>query len=387
MKKISLLGSTGSIGRNSLEVVRRNPDKFRIIGLAAGRNISELTKQVEEFKPLVVSVIDEDHARELRKSLRSSAGMEILAGPEGYRHVASLNDAEMVISAMVGASGLLPTLAAIEAGKDIALANKETLVMAGKLVMEKVKSQGVRLLPVDSEHSAIFQCLAGQRPQELRRIHLTASGGPFFRFSRERLEHVKPVDALKHPNWLMGSKITIDSATMMNKGLEVIEAKWLFDVDINKIQVCIHPQSIIHSMVEFVDGSVLAQLGIPDMKIPIAYALSFPERLDCPEPSLDLFQVGSLEFFAPDRETFPCLVLAREAAGQGGTMPAVLNAANECAVEAFLAQRLSFLRISRLVEEVMTAHQIKNSPEIEDVLEADRWARREAQKLLENMRH
>lgn len=387
MKKISILGSTGSIGRNSLEVVRRNPDKFRIIGLAAGRNISELTKQVEEFKPLAVSVIDEDHARELKKSLRSSAGMEILSGLEGYRHVASLTDAEMVISAMVGASGLLPTLAAIEAGKDIALANKETLVMAGRLVMEKVKRQGVRLLPVDSEHSAIFQCLAGQRPQGLRRIHLTASGGPFFRFSRERLEQVKPVDALKHPNWLMGKKITIDSATMMNKGLEVIEAGWLFDVEIDKIQVCIHPQSIIHSMVEFVDGSVLAQLGIPDMKIPIAYALSFPERLDCPEQALDLFQVGSLEFFAPDRETFPCLELARKAAGQGGTMPAVLNAANECAVEAFLARRLSFLRISRLVEEVMTAHQIKSSPEIEDVLEADRWARREAQKLLENMRH
>jgi len=387
MKKISLLGSTGSIGRNSLEVVRRNPEKFRLVALAAGRNIFELAKQIEEFKPLAVSVIDESHARELKKNLRSLRGLDILYGPEGYRQVAAMQDAGMVISAMVGASGLLPTLAAIEAGKDIALANKETLVMAGKLIMDKVKGGGVTLLPVDSEHSAIFQCLTGQRPQGVRRIHLTASGGPFFRFSRERLESVKPEDALKHPNWLMGNKITIDSATMMNKGLEVIEAKWLFDVDINKIQVCIHPQSIIHSMVEFVDGSVLAQLGIPDMKIPIAYALSFPERLDCPELSLDLFKVGSLEFFPPDTERFPCLALACEAARQGGTMTAVLNAANEVAVEAFLGERLSFLKIPQLVEGVMISHQINSSPDIEDVLEADLWARREAQTILNNMRH
>jgi len=239
---------------------------------------------------------------------------------------------------------------------------------------------------VDSEHSAIFQCLAGQRPQELRRIHLTASGGPFFRFSRERLEHVKPVDALKHPNWRMGDKITIDSATMMNKGLEVIEAKWLFGVEVDQIRVCIHPQSIVHSMVEFTDGSVLAQLGIPDMKIPIAYALSFPERMDCPELSLDLFKIGTLEFFPPDIEMFPCLGLAYKAAREGGTMPAVLNAANEVAVEAFLAERLSFMKIPRLVERVMDSHGIKGLPDLEDILEADAWARREAQILLKNMR-
>ncbi len=386
MKKISILGSTGSIGRNSLEVIRRNPEKFRIVALAAGRNISELKRQIEEFQPSAVSVIDESHARELKKELPTTAGVDILYGSEGYRQVAALPDAQMVISAMVGASGLMPTLAALEAGKDIALANKETLVMAGKLVLEKAKSKGANLMPVDSEHSAIFQCLSGQRSQGVKRIYLTASGGPFFRFSRERLEKVKPEDALKHPNWSMGNKITVDSATMMNKGLEVIEAKWLFGVDIDQIQVCIHPQSIVHSMVEFIDGSVLAQLGIPDMKIPIAYALSFPERLDYPELSLDLFKAGPLEFFPPDTERFPALALACEAARQGGTMPAVLNAANEIAVEAFLAESLPFLNIAQLVEEVMAAHSSKGSPNIEDILDADAWARRESQKLLKCMR-
>jgi len=387
MKKISLLGSTGSIGCSALDVVRNNPGKFQIVALAAGRNISLLNKQIEEFHPAMVSVIDSNTALELKKNLRSSSGVDVLCGPEGYRQAASVEDADTVISAMVGAAGLLPTLAAIEAGKDIALANKETLVMAGKLVTEKAKSRGVALLPVDSEHSAIFQCLAGQSHQTVRRILLTASGGPFFRLSSELLETVKPMDALKHPNWIMGNKITIDSATMMNKGLEIIEAHWLFDIDINRIQVCIHPQSIVHSMVEYIDGSVIAQLGIPDMKIPIAYALSFPERLDCPELSLDFFRVGSLEFFPPDFERFPCLKLACEAAGQGGTMPAVLNAANEIAVEAFLAERLPFLQISRLIETVMASHQSEDSPEIADILEADAWARREAEQLLKNMRH
>ena len=386
MKKISILGSTGSIGCSALEVIRRNPDKFQIVALAAGRNISLLKEQIEEFNPDLVSVIDAAHARELKKNLKSSSNADILYGSEGYGQVASVGDAGMVISAMVGAAGLLPTLAAIESGKDIALANKETLVMAGKLVTEKAKSRGVALLPVDSEHSAIFQCLAGQRSQAVKRILLTASGGPFFRFSPERLETVKPSDALKHPNWVMGNKITIDSATMMNKGLEVIEAQWLFGIDIDKIQVCIHPQSIVHSMVEYIDGSVIAQLGIPDMKIPIAYALSFPERLDCPGISLDLFSAGSLEFFPPDFERFPCLDLAGKAARQGGTMPAVLNAANEVAVEAFLEEKLPFMQISRLIENVMTLHSVKASPEIEDILDVDAWARREADKLLRNMR-
>jgi 1-deoxy-D-xylulose-5-phosphate reductoisomerase len=335
----------------------------------------------------VVSVIDRQHALELKKGLPSSLHVEILYGSDGYHQVAAIEEAELVISAMVGAAGLIPTLAAIEAGKNVALANKETLVMAGKLVIEKAKVKGVALLPVDSEHSAIFQCLSGQRNQALKRIILTASGGPFFRFSRERLKKIKPVDALKHPKWAMGNKITIDSATMMNKGLEVIEAQWLFGVDIDKIDIVIHPQSIVHSLVEYIDGSVLAQLGIPDMKIPIAYALAFPERLESQELSLDLLKVGKLEFFPPDFERFPCLGLAREAAMQGGTMPAVLNAANEAAVTAFLDERLQFIQIPKLIESVMASHQVKPFPEIVEIMEADAWARGEAANNLKKMRH
>jgi len=387
MKKISLLGSTGSIGGSALEVIRRNPNNFQIVALAAGRNISLLEQQIQEFHPAVVSVLDSGSAHELRKNLKPGLEVEILSGEEGYCRVADAEEADLVISAMVGAAGLLPTLAAIEAGKDIALANKETLVMAGALVTEKARSKGVAILPVDSEHSAIFQCLSGQPARAVRRIILTASGGPFFRFSAERLQAVKPADALKHPNWVMGNKITIDSATMMNKGFEVIEAQWLFDIDIGRIQVCIHPQSIVHSLVEYVDGSVLAQLGIPDMKIPIAYALSFPERLDCPDKSLDLFAVGPLEFFPPDSKRFPCLGLAVDAAREGGTMPAVLNAANEIAVAAFLADGLPFHQIPGLIEKVMASHSLAASPGIEEIREADAWARREAKQLLQKMRH
>lgn len=385
MKKISLLGSTGSIGGSALEVIRRNPDKFQIVALAAGRNISLLEQQIEEFHPVIVSVLDSVSARELRNKLAPK--VEVLSGEEGYCRVADVEDADLVLSAMVGAAGLLPTLAAIEAGKDIALANKETLVMAGALVTEKARSKGIAILPVDSEHSAIFQCLAGQPTRAVRRIILTASGGPFFRFSAERLESVTAADALKHPNWVMGNKITIDSATMMNKGFEVIEAQWLFGIDIERIQVCIHPQSIVHSLVEYVDGSVLAQLGIPDMKIPIAYALSFPERIDCPERSLDLFTAGPLEFFPPDGKRFPCLGLAVDASRKGGTMPTVLNAANEIAVAAFLADDLPFHQIPGLIEKVMTSHSLATSPGIEEILEADAWARREAKQLLQKMRH
>ncbi len=387
MKKISLLGSTGSIGCSALEVIRRNPTKFQIVSLAAGRNIDLLKKQIEEFHPVMVSVLEQECAAALKKKLSPSSGIEILYGCEGCCRVASVEDADMVISAIVGAAGLLPTLAAIDAGKDIALANKETLVMAGKLVTEKAKYRGVTIFPVDSEHSAIFQCLAGQNSKTVRRVLLTASGGPFYRFSSKQLESVKPGDALKHPNWVMGNKITIDSATMMNKGLEIIEAHWLFNMDIERIHVYIHPQSIVHSMVEYIDGSVIAQLGIPDMKIPIAYALSFPERLDCPELSLDLFRVGKLEFFPPDVNRFPCLSLACEAVRQGGTMPVVLNASNEVAVEAFLAERLPFTRISELVDRAMSSHQCMTSPEIEDILEADGWARKETEKLLKSMGH
>ena len=336
MKNISILGSTGSIGVNALDVIWNNPDRFRVVALAAYKNVSLLAEQIERFKPKVVSVIDEKHAKKLKNIIKPSRGTEILHGAGGYRDVACIREADMVVSAMVGSAGLIPTMEAIEAGKDIALANKEVMVMAGSLVVERAREKGVKILPIDSEHSAIFQCITGHSGSDIRRIILTASGGPFFHLSKEKLADVKPADALKHPSWQMGRKITVDSASMMNKGLEVIEARWFFSVDIDRIEVHIHPQSIIHSMVEYCDGSVIAQLSVPDMRIPIAYALSFPDRLARPEPFLDLLKVGVFEFFRPDMEKFPSLRLAYEAGKAGGTMPAVLNAANEVAVQAFL---------------------------------------------------
>jgi 1-deoxy-D-xylulose-5-phosphate reductoisomerase len=291
----------------------------------------------------------------------------------------------MVISAMVGSAGLMPTMEAIEAGKDIALANKEVMVMAGPLVVEKAREKNVRILPVDSEHSAIFQCITGQRAEDIKRIILTASGGPFFHFSKKELAGVKPADALKHPSWKMGRKITIDSATMMNKGLEIIEARWLFHVDLENIEVHIHPQSMIHSMVEFIDGSIMAQLSIPDMRIPIAYALSFPERIFNPGASLDLFKVGVLEFYRPDEEKFPNLQLAYKAGKAGGTMPAVMNAANEVAVHAFLEERIGFTDISKLIEEALSCHQKKEVPTLGEIMDADRWARNCASKSIERI--
>jgi 1-deoxy-D-xylulose-5-phosphate reductoisomerase len=295
-------------------------------------------------------------------------------------------EADMVVSAMVGSAGLIPTMEAIEAGKDIALANKEVMVMAGSLVVERAREKGVKILPIDSEHSAIFQCITGHSGSDIRRIILTASGGPFFLLSKEKLADVKPADALKHPSWRMGRKITVDSASMMNKGLEVIEARWLFSVDIERIEVHIHPQSIIHSMVEYCDGSVIAQLSVPDMRIPIAYALSFPDRLVRPEPFLDLLKVGVFEFFRPDMEKFPNLRLAYEAGKAGGTMPAVLNAANEEAVQAFLDSTLRFGDISHVIQEALSCHQRKESPDLGEILEADLWARGIAKKTIERMK-
>ncbi len=385
MKNISILGSTGSIGVNAVDVIWNNPDRFKIIALSACTNIELLRQQIERFKPRVVSVIDEKHARKLKKILNPSIRTDILFGKDGYREVASVQEADMVISAMVGSAGLLPTMDAIEAGKDIALANKEVMVMAGKIVVEKAYEKGVKILPVDSEHSAIFQCILGHNRKDIRRIILTASGGPFFHLSKEKLADVKPVEALKHPNWQMGRKITIDSASMMNKGLEVIEASWLFSMPIDSIEVHIHPQSIVHSMVEYIDGSVIAQLGAPDMRIPIAYALSFPERLPRPEPFLDLLTVGVFEFFKPDIEKFPSLRLAYEAGKAGGTMPAVLNAANEVAVAAFLEEIVKFTDISKIVEGVISFHQPKEFSTLGEIFEADLWARDNAKKIIERM--
>ncbi len=385
MKRISILGSTGSIGVSTLDVIAQHPSLFSVAALAGGRNIRLLKDQIACFRPALASVIDEAHAQRLRESLPPGCATAVLSGPEGYREVARHGDADLVVSAMVGSAGLLPTLEALDAGKDIALANKETLVMAGRLVVEKARERGVRILPVDSEHSAIHQCLSGHRPDDIQRIILTASGGPFRTFSAAQLDAVTPAAALKHPNWEMGRKITIDSASMMNKGLEIIEARWLFDIGIDRIDVLVHPRSIVHSMVAYRDGSVVAQMGIPDMRIPIAYALSFPERLARPEAALDLIQVGPLEFFEPDPERFPCLRLAREAGKSGGTLPAVLNGANEVAVEAFLAERIRFRDLPVVISRVLDRHRPVASPDLDQILRADQWARREADYFVEGI--
>lgn len=382
MKKLSLLGATGSIGVNVLNIVRQFPDRYKIAGLAAGRNVDLLCRQVEEFKPGIVSVIDEEHAGKLAALLPDSWSGEIVYGAAGTIEVATCPDTTMTISAMVGAAGLLPTLAAVEAGKAIGLANKETLVVAGRLVMQKVKQCGVTLLPIDSEHSAVFQALEAGRKEDAAKIILTASGGPFLHRTKEALRNVTKAQALNHPNWSMGPKISIDSATLMNKGLEVIEARWLFDMAPRSIEVVIHPQSIVHSLVEFQDGSVVAQLGIPDMKVPIAYALSYPERLPLDLPSLNLGQCGSLEFLAPDYDRFPALRLAFEALERGGVSCAVLNAANEAAVEAFLNNHIPFPKITAVVEETMARVQGGSDADLKDLLEADKNARLTADELI-----
>jgi len=387
MKKLSILGSTGSIGVNTLEVVSQNEMKFRIVALAAGRNINLLRSQIEQYHPLIAAVMEETDAVRLKEQLSSDCKTEILWGSEGFCEVARIGEAEMVVSAMIGFAGLIPTLEAIDAGKHIALANKETLVAAGQLVVKKALEKKVQILPVDSEHSAIFQCLNGQQRQDVRRIILTASGGPFRTLSKAELENVTPGDALKHPNWKMGRKITIDSASMMNKGLEIIEAKWLFSMDIDQIDVLIHPKSVIHSMVEFVDGAVIAQLGMPDMRIPIAYALSFPARMPFHGSSLDFLKATPLEFFRPDQERFPCLKLACDAGRAGGTFPVVLNGANEMAVAAFLEKKIRFTELSVIIEEVMSQHRVISAPTLEDIVETDRWARREANNIIKEINH
>ena len=375
MKTLSLLGSTGSIGCNVLDVARSFPERYRICGLAAGKNIARLKDQVLEFEPELIAVADADGAQQLKEQLPQHYHGRIQHGTAGCEEVASLSSADMTISAIVGAAGLLPTLAAIEAGKDIGLANKETLVMAGKLVMDACARKGVKLLPVDSEHSAIFQSLEAGRRQDVAKIILTASGGPFRLKSFDELQQVTPSQALDHPNWDMGRKISIDSATLMNKGLEVIEAKWLFDMSVDTIDVVVHPQSIVHSLVEFQDGSVIAQLGIPDMRIPIAYALSYPRRLAMDLPGLDLAQCSTLEFHDPDFERFPALSLAFQAIEHGGVLPAVLNAANEVAVDAFLEESISFLDIASTVASVMEKVSSGSEDSLEDIIGADAKAR------------
>jgi 1-deoxy-D-xylulose-5-phosphate reductoisomerase len=382
LKRIAILGSTGSIGRSALQVIEQFPDQFQVVSLAAGKNIDLLAEQIQRFRPKFAAVLDQKLANGLAALLPADTRVEVLAGATGYQETASCAEADMVLSSMVGAAGLIPTLTAIRAGKDVALANKETLVMAGALVMGEVQRSKVRLLPVDSEHNAIFQALEGHKREDLKRILLTASGGPFLNLPKEQLQSVTPAQALAHPNWEMGAKITVDSATMMNKGLEVIEAKWLFEVPVEKIDVHIHPQSIVHSMVEYVDGSVIAQMGVPDMRVPIGYALAYPERLKLDLPTLDLFSVQTLTFQEPDLDRFPCLDLAFNACKAGGTMPAVLNASNEVAVQAFLDQRIPFLGIARLVDKIMQEHEPTPATELQAILAADTWARQRTEKII-----
>ncbi|MCZ6680334.1 MAG: 1-deoxy-D-xylulose-5-phosphate reductoisomerase [Candidatus Poribacteria bacterium] len=392
MKTLSILGSTGSIGQNALSVVETHSDEFLIAGLAANTSVDLMEKQVRQFRPRLVALNNREAASQLRERLRDlSKKVEILSGPEGILAIATMEEVDLVLEGMGGGVGLLPTLEAIKAGKDLAFVNKEVLVMCGSLVMEAVRTHGVRLLPVDGEMSAIFQCLVG-RPESdqsrdgIHRLVLTASGGPFRQTPLDQLYDVTPQQALKHPNWKMGNKITIDSATMMNKGLEVIEAKWLFDVELSQIEVIIHPESIIHSMVEFVDGSFLAQLSVTDMRVLIQYALTYPRRLPTPLPRLKLSQIRALHLESVDFDKFPCLGLAYTAARVGGTMPTVLSSADEVVVRAFLNQQIGFMDIPSLLAEVIARHDVTSRPNLDDILAADRWAKSVAHQLIQKRR-
>lgn len=388
MKVISLLGSTGSIGTNTLKVTSSFPEHFRVAAISGGRNVPQLAAQVEQICPEIASSGDERVSAELQSMLRQRgypmARTRFVHGIEGHIEVSCHPESTIVVSAISGAAGLLPTYHAVEQGKDIALANKETLVMAGELIIRESRQKGVAILPVDSEHNAIHQCLRSGRRSEVKRLILTASGGPFRDTPTGQLSSVTPEQALNHPTWRMGKKITIDSATLMNKGLEVIEASWLFDVTPDEIEVAVHPQSVVHSMVEFTDGSIIAQLGLTDMRIAIQYALTYPDRWNSPLPSLDLFHLPRLEFLEPDHTKFPCIQLAYRALRGGGTMPAVMNAANELAVESFLNNRIGFQEIPQVIESVMDAHNPGSAADLESVLKADAWARKEAQILCQS---
>lgn len=383
MKKISILGSTGSIGTQALDVIAHNQDKFKVTALSCAKSLPLLCRQIEEFSPEAVAVRDETDAKELADKHKD---LEVFWGAEGLKTIASMESCDMVLNSLMGMKGLEPTMAAIESGKDIAFANKETLVAGGQLVMDAVKKHGVAMLPVDSEHSAIFQSLQGNQDNEIRRILLTASGGPFRGYSLEQLEQVSLEQALNHPNWSMGSKITIDSATMMNKGLEVIEARWLFDVPLEKIQVVVHPQSILHSAVEYMDSSVIGQMGNPDMRIPIAYAFSYPERMDLSDVTqpLDLFSLKEgMSFYPADRSVFKTIDLAYEACREGGSCPVVLNGANEVLVDLFLHGKIRFIDIQNFLIQMMEAHQTKRNLDLETILEEDMRGREDVRKLVE----
>lgn len=372
MKNIVVLGSTGSIGTQTLEIIDAYPDKLQVVAFAAGSNVEKIEPQIRKYHPKKVVMFDEAAAKALKTKV-ADLDVTVLAGMSGLIEICTMEEADVVLTAVVGMIGITPTIEAIKAGKDIALANKETLVTAGHIIMPLAKKMGVSILPVDSEHSAIFQSLNGEPKNRLKKILLTASGGPFRGMSKEQLADKTVKDALKHPNWSMGPKITIDSATMVNKGLEVMEAGWLFDVNYDQIQVVVHPQSIIHSMVEYVDGAVIAQLGLPDMKLPIQYALFYPDRLPMNTTGIDFFQLGQISFEKPDLETFQGLKLAYEAFEKGGSMPTVFNAANEKAVSLFLQEKIRFLDIADIIAETMSRHQVIAKPDVEQILMTEQW--------------
>lgn len=377
-KSISILGSTGSIGMQTLDVARNL--NISVLGLAAGKNIDLLEKQAREFMPGVISVSSDEQAEKLRQKLKN-LNIEVLSGIEGLARVSTLECADLVVNAIVGIAGLVPTMEAIRNKKSIALANKETLVAAGSLVMEEAGKTGIDIIPVDSEHSAIYQCIMGNNKADISKLVLTASGGPFRGYRRKDLARINPREALKHPNWIMGNKITIDCATLMNKGLEIIEARWLFDITEDKIQVLIHPQSIVHSMVEYADGSIIAQMGAPDMRIPIQFALTCPGRKYNSFSRLNLIKTGTLTFEEPDHDNFPSLNFAYKALKDSGTMPAVMNGANEKAVELFLDGKIGFVQIFELIEGVMKKHKVNNNPSINDIIDADAWAKEEVARI------
>ena len=379
MKHLSILGSTGSIGTQTLDIVRQFPNEFKIVGLTSNKNSDLLLKQIKEFKPKAVAIMDKSKVDDLL----NFSSCQVYSGIDGLNKIASLQECDNVVNSLVGSIGIEPTYHAIKNKKNIALANKETLVAAGSVIMEEIKKNNTNLMPIDSEHSAIFQCLNGENINEVEKITITCSGGPFKNYNQEQLQSVTVQDALKHPTWNMGAKITIDSATLMNKGFEVIEAHWLYGIPYEKIKIVIHPQSIIHSLVEFNDKSVIAQLGLPDMKIPIQYALSYPKRFQNDSKSLDLIEIKSLEFREPNFEKFPCLKYAYEAGATVGTLPAVMNAANEVAVWAFLDNKIRFLDIQRLIRRMMNEHKIIKNPNLNEILEADRKTKDETKKIIE----
>jgi len=379
MKYLSILGSTGSIGTQTLDIVRQFPNEFKVVGLTANKNFDLLLKQIKEFKPKAVAIMD----RSKVDDLLNFSSSQVYSGIEGLKKIASLNECDSVVNALVGSVGIEPTYTAIKNKKNIALANKETLVAAGSVIMDEIEKNKVSLMPIDSEHSAIFQCLNGENINEIEKITLTCSGGPFKNYTKEQLKNATKDDALNHPTWNMGAKITIDSATLMNKGLEVIEAHWLYHIPYEKIEIVIHPQSIMHSLVQFHDRSVIAQLGLPDMKIPIQYALSYPKRLPSSSKPLNLAEIKNLEFKEPDFEAFPCLKYAYEAGGIGGTLPAAMNAANEVAVWSFLGDKIRFFDITILIKMAMDSHSLIKNPTIQEILDSDKKTKEETRKIIE----